>query len=130
MFITGIQQSDSVIYIFLFSCWAVSDSVTPWTAACQAYLSITISQSLFRLMSTELAMPSNHLISSSVVPFSSCLQSFPASGSFLMSRLFALGRQSIGASASFLPVNFQDWFPLELTGPKGFQTQESEICLT
>ena len=52
---------------------------------------------------------------SSVVPFSSCLQSFPTSGSFLMSQLLASGGQSIGASASVLPVNIQDWFPLELT---------------
>ena len=52
-------------------------------------------------------------ISSSVIPFSSCLQSFPASGSFpIMSRLFASGDQSIGASASVLPINIQDWFPL------------------
>ena len=53
-------------------------------------------------------------ISSSVVSFSSCLQSFPASGSFPMSQLFASGRQSIGASASVwvLPMNIQDWFPL------------------
>ena len=55
-------------------------------------------------------------ISSSVVPFSSCPQSFPASGSFPRSRLFASGGQSIGASASVLPVNTQDWFPLGLTG--------------
>ena len=52
-------------------------------------------------------------ISSSVVPFSSCLQYFPASESFLMSWLFASGGQSIGASASVLPMNSQDWFPLE-----------------
>ena len=54
-------------------------------------------------------------ISSSVVPFSSCLQSFPASGSFPMSRLFAWGGQSIGASALALPMNIQGWFPLRLT---------------
>ena len=56
-------------------------------------------------------------ISSSVVPFSSHLQSFPASGSFPMSQLFESGGQSIGvsASASVLPMNIQDWFPLELT---------------
>ena len=56
-------------------------------------------------------------ISSSVVP-SSCLQSFPASGSFPMSQLFASSDQSIGASASasVLPVNIQGWFPLGLTG--------------
>ena len=52
----------------------------------------------------------------SVVPFSSCLQSFPASGSFLMSRLFASNGQSIGASTSVLPMNIQDWFPLGLNG--------------
>ena len=57
-------------------------------------------------------------ISSSVVPFFSCLQSFPASGSFPMSLFFPSGGQRIGASASasVLPVNIQDWFPLELTG--------------
>ena len=57
-------------------------------------------------------------ISSSVVPFSSCRQSFPASGSFQMSRLFSSGGQSTGASASasVLPMNIQDWFPLGWTG--------------
>ena len=57
-------------------------------------------------------------ISSSVVPFSSCLQSFPASGSFQMSQLFASGGQSIrvSASASVLPINIQDWLPLGWTG--------------
>ena len=57
-------------------------------------------------------------ISSSAIPFSSCLQSFPASGSFQMSQLFALGGQSTGvsASASVLPMNTQDWSPLGWTG--------------
>ena len=57
-------------------------------------------------------------ISSSVVPFSSCPQSLPASGSFPMSQLFAWGGQSIGisASASVLTMNIQDWFPLGWTG--------------
>ena len=54
-------------------------------------------------------------ISSSVVPFSSCLQSFPASGSFQMSQFFTSGGQSIGV-ASVLPMNIQDWFPLGWTG--------------
>ena len=55
---------------------------------------------------------------SSVVPFSSCLQSFPASGSFLMSHFFTSGGQSIWvpASASVLPLNIEDWFPLGLSG--------------
>ena len=58
------------------------------------------------------------IISSSVVPFSSCLQSFPASGSFPMSQLFASGGQNIGVSAStsVLPMNIQDRFPLGWTG--------------
>ena len=57
-------------------------------------------------------------VSSSVVPFSFVLQSFPASGSFQMSQFFASGGQSIGvsASASVLPMNIQDWFPLGWTG--------------
>ena len=57
-------------------------------------------------------------ISSSVISFSSCLQSFPASGSFPVSQFFTSGSQSIGvsASASVLPMNIQDWFPLALTG--------------
>ena len=55
-------------------------------------------------------------ISSSVIPFSSCLQSFSASGSFQMSQFFTAGSQSIGVSASVLPMNIQDWFPLRWTG--------------
>ena len=61
-------------------------------------------------------IPSNHLIF--CCPFSSCLQSSPASGSLPVSRLFPSGGQSIGASASasILPMSFQGWFPLGLTG--------------
>ena len=55
-------------------------------------------------------------ISSSVIPFSSCFQSFPASGSFPVSQFFTSGGQSVGASASVLPTNSQDWFPLGWTG--------------
>ena len=64
-------------------------------------------------------------ISSSVVPFSSCLQSFPASGSFPMSQFFASGGQSIGvwASASALPVNIQHWFPLGWIGLASLQSK-------
>ena len=72
-------QSLSCVWLF----------VTPWTAARQTSLSITNSQSLLRLMSTESVIPSNHLILCR--PFSSCLQSFPASGSFQKSQLFASG---------------------------------------
>ena len=65
-------------------------------------------------------------ISSSVVPFSSCLQSFPTSGSFPMSHLFASGGQSIGVSASksVLPTNTQEWSPLGWTGWISLQSKE------
>ena len=68
--------------------------------------------------SCPLSQWSHPTISSSVVPFSSCLQSFPASGSFPVSQLFPSDGQSIGTSAStsVLPMNIQDWFPLVLTG--------------
>ena len=94
----------------------VSDSLWPYGLQdIQASLSITNFQSLLKLMSIELVMPST--ISSSVVPFS-CLQSFPASGSFPMSQFFISGGQSIGVSAlaSVLSMNIQDWFTLGLTG--------------
>ena len=64
-------------------------------------------------------------ISFSVVPFFSCLQPFPASGSFLVSQSFASGGQSIGISASalVLPMNIQDWFPLGWTGWNSLQSK-------
>ena len=77
---------------------------TPWTAARQASLSLTISQSLLKLTPTESVMLT---ISSSATFFSFCLQSFPASESFPMSQLFPSGGQSIGASASVPPVDIQ-----------------------
>ena len=69
-------------------------------------------QNLLKLMSIKLVMPSNHLIL--VIPFSSCLQSFPASGSFPMSQFFASDGQRVRvlASASVLPMNIQDLLPL------------------
>ena len=100
----------------------MSDSATPWTTACQTCLSFSNSWSLLKLMSIELVMPSNHLILFSFLhPFSSCLQSFPASGSFPMSQFFPSCGQSIGvsASASVLPMNISgltsfriDWLDL------------------
>ena len=63
-------------------------------------------------------------ISSSAALFSSCLQSFPASGSFQMSQLLSLGGQNIGASASILPMNVQGWFPLGLTDLTSLQSRE------
>ena len=90
--------------------------VTPWTAAHQASQSITNSQVYPNsCLSSRWCHPT---ISSSVVPFSSCPQSFPASGSFPVSQFFTSGVQSIGvsASASVLPVTIQGWFPLGWTG--------------
>ena len=88
--------------------------VTPWTAAHQTSLSFTISWILLKFMSTELVMPSNHLI---LWPSSPALN-FPRSGSYPISWFFASGPQSIGAAASalVLPMNIQGWFPLGLIG--------------
>ena len=88
--------------------------VTPWTAARQAPLSSTVSWNSLKFMFIESVMLSNRLIFSAT--FSSCLQSFPASGSFPVSRLFTSGGQSIRASASDLSTNIRGWFPLRLTG--------------
>ena len=97
-----------------FSCvWLFA---TPWIAARQASLSITISQSSLKSMSIELVMPSSHLIL--CCPLLLLPQSLPASESFPMSQLFTWGSQSIGVSAlaSFLPKKSQDWSHLEWTG--------------
>ena len=91
--------------------------VTPWTAAHQASLSITNSCSSLKLM-RPLSWWYHPTISSSVISFSSHLQSFLASESFPMSQFFTSGGQSIGVStsASVLPKNTQDWSPLDWTG--------------
>ena len=108
--ISNISSVQQLSHVQLFA--------TPWTAACQASLPITNSRSFLKLISIESVMPSNHLIL--CCPLSSCLHSFPASGSFPMSQFFTSGGQSIGtsASASVLPMNIQliffriDWFDL------------------
>ena len=89
---------------------------TPWIAACQAALSITTPR--FHSNSCPSSQWCHPAISYSVVPFSSCPQSLPASESFPMSQLFASSGQSTGVSAlaSFLPKNTQDWSPLGWTG--------------
>ena len=89
--------------------------VTPWTAARQASLYYQL-----KLMSTESVMPSDHVILCHplLLPSGGRLMEHPASGSFPMSQFFKSGGQSIrvSASASVLPMNIQDWFPLEWTG--------------
>ena len=103
LFHTSVQFSS-----FQFSPSVVSYSCNPMDCSMQASLSITNSWSLLNLISIESVMPST--ISSSVFPFSSHLQSFPASGSFQMSQFFVSGGQSVGVSAStsVLPMNTQD----------------------
>ena len=99
-----------VVIVQLLSCvWLF---VTPWSAARQPSLSFTTFRSLITFMPVESVMLST--ISSSVIPFFSCLQSFPASRSFPMSQLFASGGQSIGASDSalVLPMNIQ--YPINI----------------
>ena len=122
--LTAMLQFSSVTQ----SCLTLCD---PWTAACQVSLSITNSQSLLKLKSIELVM--HPTISSSVILFSSCLQSFPASGSFQMSKFFALGGQSIGVSpsTSVFQMNIQDWFALGWTGWMSLQSKRcSRILLS
>ena len=95
----------------------------PWTEAHQDSLSITYPQSLLRLLCIELVMPSNHL--TLCCPLLLLPSIFPASGSFPMSHLFTSSGQSFGvsASASVLPMNIQDWFPLRLTGLISLQSK-------
>ena len=97
--------------------------MTPWTAALQVSLSVTHSQSQLKFMSFELVMPSNHLILCHPLLLPPSI--FPASGSFQMSQFFISGGQNIRvlASVSFLPMNIQDWFPLELTGLISLQSK-------
>jgi len=110
-FVAIVFQSVSHIRLF----------VTPWTAAHQSPLSFTISRSWLKFMSIELVTLANHLILCWLLLLLPSI--FPASGSFPVSHLFASGGQSIGTSASVLPVNIQGWFPSGLTGLITFQSK-------
>ena len=105
-----------------FSCSVVSDSLQSQGLQHARLPVITNSWSL--LNSCPSSRWCHPTISSSAVPFS-CLQSFPTSGSFPISEFFTLGRQCIGASASasVLPMNIQDWFPLGWTGRISLQSK-------
>ena len=102
-------------YLLLFSCSVVSYSL--WSPGLQqaTLLCPSLSPGAYS-NSGPLSRWCHPTILSSVITFSSCLPSFPALGSFLMSHLFISRGQSIGALASVLPVNTHDWFPLGLTG--------------
>ena len=108
----GLEAQSFVVVQLLSHVWLFA---TPWTAAHQASLSSTISWNLLKLMSFESVTPSNHLILSNPPLLPSVFSSIRV---FLRSRLFTLGGLSIiaSASASVLPKNIQDWFPLGLTG--------------
>ena len=127
--ISGIQKIHSIgfslcnVQEIQFSHSVMADSATPWIAARQ----VPCPSPAPRAYSNS--CPSNQwchpTISSSVIPFSFCLQFSPASESFPMSWFFVSGGQSIGvsASASVLPMNIQDWFLLELTGLISLQSK-------
>ena len=102
----GIPTVQSLSHVQLYA--------NPWIAAFQASLSFSVSLGLLRFLSMESIMLSNHLILCH--PLLLLLQYFPAPESLPMSRLSASDGQSTGASASVLPMNIQDWFPLGLTG--------------
>ena len=100
----AVVQSLSCVWFF----------VTPWTAARQSSCPSPSPRACSN--SCPVSRWCHPTISSSVLPFSSCPQSFPASGSFPKIWLFTSGGQNIGTSASVLPMNIQGWFPLGLTG--------------
>ena len=104
-----------VFPLLLFSCWIMSDSLRPQELQ-HARLPCPLLSPWVCSNSCSLSWWYYSIISSSVAPFSSCPRSFPASWCFQMSWLFASGGQSIGASASVLPMNIEGWFPLGLTG--------------
>ena len=104
----------NVVILLQFTRWKrVSDSVTPWTAALQASLSITNSWNLLKLMKS--VMPFIHLILCHPLLLPSIFPSIRVSS---LSQFFASGSQSIGASASasVFPMNIHDWFPLGFMG--------------
>ena len=114
----------SWLLLLLFSHSVVSDSLQPHVLQ-HARLPCSSPSPGACSNSCPLSWWCHPIFSSSVVPFSSCLLSFPAWGSFPVSQLFPSGGQSTGASAlaSVLPMNIQDWFPLGLTGLISLQSK-------
>ena len=114
---TAVSNRSITQATLLCSYSVVSDSLRPpWTAACQATLSITNSQSLLILTSIESVMPSNHLILCHTLLLPPSI--FPSIRVFPNESVLRIRWPSIrvSASASVLPMNIQDWFPLEWTG--------------
>ena len=112
---TSPDGSFLTLFIIQFSCSVMSDSLQPHgpqhaRPPCPSPAPRVYSNSC------PLSQWCHPAISSSLIPFSSCPQSFPAPGSFPRSQFFTSGGQSVVVSASVLPINSQDWFPLEWTG--------------
>ena len=120
------ESPERVLLLLLFSHSVVSNSLWPYGLQ---HTRLPCSSPSLGVCSNScpLSWWCHPTISSSVIPFSSCPQSFPALGSFLMSHLCASGgqstRTSASVSASVLPVNFQDWFPLGWTGWNSLQSK-------
>ena len=94
----------------------IHSCLTLWDPTNCSPPSLPVHHQLLESTQTRVCQVGDAIQPSSVVPFSSCPQSLPASGSFPMSQLFTTGGQSTGASASVLPMNIRGWFPLGLTG--------------
>ena len=111
------------LFLLLSSHSVMSNTVTPWTAACQASLSFTISWSLLKLMPIELVMPSDHLILCHPLLLLPLI--FPSSRVFSNELVLWITWTRIGVStsASVLPKNTQGWFPLGLTGLISLQSK-------
>ena len=118
---TGLQKDQTMIR---FS-WVTLLCPTLWDSMDCSTPGLPVHHQLLEFNQTHVHWVGDaiQLSHNSVIPLSSCLQCFPASGPFLMSQLFTSGRQSIGASASVLPLDIQDWFPLRLTGLISLQSK-------
>ena len=117
-----------IISWLLFSSSVVSDSLRPHGPQHTRLPCPSLSSRVFS-NSCPLSQWCHLTISSSVVPLSSCLRSFPASGAFPMSQFFSSGGQSIGATISVLPMSIQGWFPLGLTGYSGCNSPDAGVKL-
>ena len=121
---TQFSNEFDILYSVQFSHSVMSDSVTPWTAARQASLSITNSWSLLKLISIESVMPSNHLILCRPLLLPPSI--FPSISIFANESVLHIRWPGIevSVSASVLTMNIQDWYPLRLTGLISLQSKE------
>ena len=121
--VSCLKPSDKSLCLGRCYCWPSKSCPIRWDLHRQQHARLPSSQSLLKPMSIDSVIPFNHLILCTL--FSSYPPSFPTPGSFSMNWLFTSGGQRIGASASasVLPLNIQDWFPLGLTGLISLQSK-------